>query len=69
MHKVAKVLILVVMEEGQRLVLDRTYHVAGYVLILVVMEEGQRPLLRDGQKDPLSRVLILVVMEEGQRRR
>ena len=37
------VLILVVMEEGQRLdLLERMMLCGGYVLILVVMEEGQR---------------------------
>ena len=60
------VLILVVMEEGQRQ--DDAAHVnMGGVLILVVMEEGQRPIKRYDYWN-LHGVLILVVMEEGQRR-
>ena len=64
-----EVLILVVMEEGQRrahtsLVSSRMMR----VLILVVMEEGQRP--EEGLRRAVEgRVLILVVMEEGQRLR
>ena len=63
-----RVLILVVMEEGQRQLYLIAKGIAKYyVLILVVMEEGQRPFgLRVRGRN--QRVLILVVMEEGQRR-
>ena len=62
-----KVLILVVMEEGQRLSWPLSSpRKRRRVLILVVMEEGQRPSssLPRPRRSP---VLILVVMEEGQR--
>ena len=61
------VLILVVMEEGQRPSVESS-NAAQAVLILVVMEEGQRPSAWYGHYDA-STVLILVVMEEGQRPR
>ena len=62
------VLILVVMEEGQRQ--SASSDVAAYrriVLILVVMEEGQRLCTHHGWLHNEYMVLILVVMEEGQR--
>ena len=61
------VLILVVMEEGQRPIKRYDYWNLHGVLILVVMEEGQRHCHQCSSR--LQRcVLILVVMEEGQRR-
>ena len=62
----AIVLILVVMEEGQRQppLKPREWQ---WVLILVVMEEGQRPSMIISRMEQMKAVLILVVMEEGQR--
>ena len=62
------VLILVVMEEGQRRIDSRpVVHRHREVLILVVMEEGQRQDIVNVSLT-FNKVLILVVMEEGQRR-
>ena len=60
------VLILVVMEEGQRLFKYLVTRPYWNVLILVVMEEGQRLTDENGVSSTFT-VLILVVMEEGQR--
>ena len=61
------VLILVVMEEGQRQFSDMRIDDVINVLILVVMEEGQRLPRVDISARRCRFVLILVVMEEGQR--
>ena len=62
------VLILVVMEEGQRQWFTEITKVSLTVLILVVMEEGQRHYSSWCYAECYSYiVLILVVMEEGQR--
>ena len=64
---VPSVLILVVMEEGQRRVtLSFLKKDGSTVLILVVMEEGQRLITLIFEVVRIC-VLILVVMEEGQR--
>ena len=61
------VLILVVMEEGQRLFKYLVTRPYWNVLILVVMEEGQRLIISVRASTSIIMVLILVVMEEGQR--
>ena len=67
LQNVVRVLILVVMEEGQRPLRQKPLlPCTARVLILVVMEEGQRQAFKDEFEHP-KEVLILVVMEEGQR--